>query len=466
MQITELVLHPIAIADPPLRSSYGLHAPFALRTIVELKTDSGITGFSETYGGDAQLAGLEQLRPRVTGMDPFQLAGLWQDLSRDAEQAMTAPGGRSQTYLVPGENPLDRHARAFAAIEIACLDVIGKAVGKPVCDVIGGRVRDRVSFSAYLFYKHAGGGGIGGDVREDEYGEVLSAEACVRECRQMVAQYGFREIKLKGGVLDPEIEIESIRALRREFGPTYPLRIDPNCAWSVDTTVAVGRALQDELSDGGYLEDGCATLEGMGEVRRRLLAEGNQTPQASNVAVTCFADVPVAKAPRRRADCALRPALLGRHAPGAAAFALDVGAGHGAFHALQQSPGRQHDGHDSRGGGLSQSDLRLRHALSVADRKGRGHSGRAREIRRWVRADSRPPWTRRGTGLRPTGARPRTLRQDPFPQARRRRRDAQARRPQLGTHSAALVIRRPQATSINPKYPGFPHPASATLPKH
>jgi glucarate dehydratase len=284
MKITELVLHPIAIADPPLRSSYGLHAPFALRTIVELKTDSGLTGFSETYGGDGPLEGLESVRARVTGMDPFQLAGLWRDLSRDAGHAMaSAPGGRSQTYLVPGENPLDRHARTFAAIEIACLDLIGKAAGKPVCDVIGGRVRDAVSFSAYLFYKHGGGGGIGGDEREDEYGEVLSPEACVRECKQMIAQYGFREIKLKGGVLEPAIEIESIRALRREFGP------------NVDTTVEVGRALKDELSGGGYLEDGCATLEGMGEVRRRLLAEDNHTPQASNVATTCFADIPIAR---------------------------------------------------------------------------------------------------------------------------------------------------------------------------
>src|ERR1039457_2627966 len=139
-----------------------------------------------------------------------------------------APGGRSQTYLVPGENPLDRHARTFAALEIACLDLIGKATGRPVCDVIGGRVRDEVSFSAYLFYKHGGGGGVGDDAREDEYGEVLSPEACVRECRQMVAQYGFREIKLKGGVLDPAVEMESIRALRREFGPKYPLSIPPS----------------------------------------------------------------------------------------------------------------------------------------------------------------------------------------------------------------------------------------------
>src|ERR1022692_589318 len=155
MLITDLVLHPIAISDPPLRSSYGLHEPFALRTIVELKTDSGLTGAGETYGSEGPLAGLEAVRQRVIGMDPFQLAGLSRDLTAAAAQEMdSTPGGRTQTYLVPGENPLDRHARTFAAIEIACLDLIGKAVGKPVCDVIGGRVRDQVSFSAYLFYKH------------------------------------------------------------------------------------------------------------------------------------------------------------------------------------------------------------------------------------------------------------------------------------------------------------------------
>src|SRR5215813_3634851 len=224
LRIQEMKLHPIAIADPPLRSSYGLHAPFALRTIVELVSTDGFTGISETYGGDGPLAALETARRYVTGSDPFQLARLFQQI---AGGSTSGSGDRTQTYLVPGENPLDQASRTFAAIEIACLDLIGKAVGRPVCDVIGGRVRDRVSFSAYLFYKHGGGGGVGDNAREDEYGEVLSAEACVRECRQMIAQYGFREIKLKGGVLDPEVEIESIRALRREFGPKYPLRIDP-----------------------------------------------------------------------------------------------------------------------------------------------------------------------------------------------------------------------------------------------
>jgi glucarate dehydratase len=292
VKITSFNLHPIAIADPPLRSSYGRHAPFALRTIVELKTDDGLSGISETYGGDRPVAALEAIRARVLGMDPFRLAGLFADLNRDSS---SGAGDRTQTWLVPGENPLDQNNRTFAAIEIACLDIIGKAVGRPACDVIGGRVRDAVSFSAYLFYKHGGGGGVGEDGREDEYGEVLDAQSAVREARQMIAQYGFREIKLKGGVLDPAVEIETIRELHRQFGPDVPLRIDPNCAWSVDTSVAVGRALHQELARGGYLEDPCPALEGMGEVRKRLLAEGIDTPQGSNVAVTSFGDVPKAR---------------------------------------------------------------------------------------------------------------------------------------------------------------------------
>ncbi|MGH9628466.1 MAG: enolase C-terminal domain-like protein [Bryobacteraceae bacterium] len=292
MIISDLRLHPVAIADPPLRSSYGLHAPYALRTIVELKTTDGLRGISETYGGDGPLLALESTRERVTGMDAFQLSRLWKTFEADAEgESREIAGGRSQTYLVPGENPLDRHARTYAAIEIACLDLIGKATGKPLCDVVGGRVRDEVAFSAYLFYKHGGGGGLGDDRREDEYGECLDPATTVRQARQMVEHYGFKEIKLKGGVLDPDIEIATIKALRKEFGPTYPLRIDPNCAWSIATSVLVGRSLKEELAGGGYLEDPTATLEGMAEVRDILHAEGVDMPMASNVAVTSFADV-------------------------------------------------------------------------------------------------------------------------------------------------------------------------------
>jgi glucarate dehydratase len=284
-----MTLHSIAIADAPLRSSYGLHGPWALRTIVEIETDDGIRGISETYGGDGPRAALERARHLVIGRDPFQLAGLHERMCAEPARARGATGDRSQTWLVPGENPFDQNNRTFAAIEIASLDIIGKAVNQPVCEVIGGRVRDSTPFSAYLFYKHKGGGGDG--TYEDEYGEVLDAKAAVRECRQMVEEYGFREIKLKGGVLEPDQEIETIRGLRAEFGDAYPLRIDPNCAWSVDSSVRVGESLREELAGGGYLEDPCPGLDGMSEVRRRLLGMGIETPLASNVAVTQFADV-------------------------------------------------------------------------------------------------------------------------------------------------------------------------------
>lgn len=290
MKIVDLRTHSIAIADPPLRSSYGLHAPYALRTIVELVSIDGIVGISETHGGDAIAQAFQQLHPQIIGLDPYRLCGR---LLFMIDPSAAAPGSdRSQTYHVPGENPLDEAARLYSAIEIACLDLIGKSVGKPVCDLLGGRTRSEVPFSAYPFYKHAGGGGEGDDLRADEYGEALTPKQLVAQVRQIIAKYGFHEIKFKAGVLDPKDEIETVRQLRAEFGGGVPIRLDPNCAWSVDTSVEIGKALKEELGNGGYLEDPTAGIPGMAKVRRRLLAAGVSTPLASNVAATSFGDLP------------------------------------------------------------------------------------------------------------------------------------------------------------------------------
>jgi glucarate dehydratase len=288
MKIIDMRIHSIAIADPPLRSSYGLHAPYALRTILEIESDDGIVGISETYGGEVPARTLEALRGKIIGQNPYRLTGLLSSMVEGEGSGID----RSQTYLVPGENPLDQTTRTYAAIEVACLDLIGKSVGQPVCDLIGGRVRDRVAFSAYPFFKHAGGGGEGDDLREDEYGEVMTPEALVLEVKQMIEKYGFSSIKFKGGVLEPDVEIETMKLLYQELGAEVPLRIDPNSAWTVDTSVSVGKELVKELSRGGYLEDPTAGLENMAEVRKQLVAEGITTPLATNVAVTSFADIP------------------------------------------------------------------------------------------------------------------------------------------------------------------------------
>ncbi|HEX6223392.1 MAG TPA: enolase C-terminal domain-like protein [Chryseolinea sp.] len=289
MKIKDLRIHSIAIADPPLRSSYGLHAPYALRTIIELESEDGVVGINETYGGESPAAALRAVRSRVIGANAFRITGT---INPAMEKFQSNGQDRSQTFLVPGENPLDETTRTYAAIEVACLDLIGKSIGVPVCDLIGGRVRDRVPFSAYPFYKHAGGGGEGKDIRDDEYGEALSPETLVAQVKLMIKKYGFGSVKFKAGVLDPEVEVETVRQMYKEFGPGVPLRIDPNSAWTVETSVKVGKALARELSGGGYLEDPTAGIEGMAAVRRQLVESGVHVPLASNVAVTSFKDLP------------------------------------------------------------------------------------------------------------------------------------------------------------------------------
>lgn len=243
MKIVDMIVTPVAFKDPPLRNSTGVHQPYALRTIIQLITEEGIVGVGEAYGGEEALQSFRRLRERVLGEDPF----CWERLSMKIE-----------------------HPRHFSPIEVACLDIIGKALGRPVCDLLGGAVRDKVPFSAYLFYKFAG---------DDEWGEVLTPEAMVGEAKRFVELYGFQTLKLKGGVLPPEEEIETLRLLRQEFGPEYKLRIDPNGIWSVPTAIRVARLLEEVGLE--YLEDPTQGLEGMAEVRRNV-----SVPLATNAVVT------------------------------------------------------------------------------------------------------------------------------------------------------------------------------------
>ena len=296
MKIVDMRLTPIAMADPPLLSSYGLHAPYALRTVVELVSEDGLTGAAETHGGDGPLGDLERARPMVVGRDAFDLSRLWLAVGSqpfgagmDAAPERGAPGLPAQTYILPGAGRLDAPLRVFAALEVAALDLIGKSIDIPVCDILGGRTRDEIPFSGYLFYKRAGGGGSDQDAREDRWGEALEPTAIVEQAKRMIADYGFGSIKLKGGVFPPEQEIAAILALRDALGATVPLRIDPNAAWTAETAIHVGAALAGALE---YLEDPTPSLAGMAQVREGLLDAGDATPLASNTSVTSFADVP------------------------------------------------------------------------------------------------------------------------------------------------------------------------------
>ncbi len=112
MRISDFRIHSIAMADPPLRSSYGLHQPYALRNVIELVSDDGVIGIAEPYGGDQPAGALEAIRGKVVGACPYRLTG---DLSLMVEGGASGLE-RSQTYNVPGENPLDADARTYSAI--------------------------------------------------------------------------------------------------------------------------------------------------------------------------------------------------------------------------------------------------------------------------------------------------------------------------------------------------------------
>lgn len=253
MRITDITITPVAMRDSPLRNSTGVHSPHFLRSIIEMHTDEGLVGLGESYGRRSAVAELEGAKTLVLGEDPYHLERLKLKV---------------------------RSLVAYAAFEVACLDIIGKAVDRPVCDLLGGKVRDRVPYSAYLFFKYAD------EEKPPEVapGEVSRPEEMVEEAREFIERYGFKTLKLKGGVLPPDEEAETLRLMRKEFGDGCQLRIDPNAIWSVETSLRFIRKTRD--LDLEYVEDPTSGLEGMALVNRSV-----DVPLSTNMCVTTFAHI-------------------------------------------------------------------------------------------------------------------------------------------------------------------------------
>ncbi|MFJ5831271.1 enolase C-terminal domain-like protein [Streptomyces sp. NPDC093089] len=169
-----------------------------------------------------------------------------------------------------------------SAFETACLDALGKTLGLPVHALLGGKVRDSVEYSAYLFHRWATHPGA---APMDDWGAALDPAGIVAQARRFERLHGFSSFKLKGGVFEPEREIAAIRALAEAF-PGRPLRLDPNGAWSVETSLAVARELGDVLE---YLEDPSSGTDAMARIAART-----DVPLATNMCVTTFEEIPEA----------------------------------------------------------------------------------------------------------------------------------------------------------------------------
>lgn len=254
MKIVDMKVRCVAIPlNAQLRHNTGVHPGYFLRTILELVTDEGIVGLGEVGGGD-QRGALTKLKSRIIGMDPFHL------------EMIKLKTLRAIYYL--------SNARLYAAIEMACLDIQGKALGRPLCDLIGGAVRDRIPMIAYLFWRYDRPGG-GHDEHPEDMADL---------CQELHEILGVTAMKLKAGVFEPNVEARAVELCRDRMGPDFGLRIDPNGVWSVPTAVRIGQRL--EAVGMEYFEDPSWGLEGNAAVRKAV-----RTPIATNMYPAKFDDL-------------------------------------------------------------------------------------------------------------------------------------------------------------------------------
>lgn len=198
MRITDVEVTPISVPFvEPVRWRYGA-ASGVTSAIVRIVTDQGIEGFGEAPGEPTIgviLQALDALRGALVGRDPRRI--------RDIVDAFALSGADHFPYV---------YNTAVAAVEMALVDICGKALGCPAYDLLGGRTNDDVEF-----YWHVNP--VGAD-------ETTSAANAARAGLDR----GFRTMYLKGSS-DVERDISLSEEIRRQVGDGVALRIDPNEAW-------------------------------------------------------------------------------------------------------------------------------------------------------------------------------------------------------------------------------------------
>src|SRR5215813_8312293 len=202
MKITDI--RPTTVTVPlesPLRHANGCHWGRFVRTIVEVETDEGLIGLGEMGGGgESAESAIRAMKKYLVGHDPARL--------------------EEMRFLIanPTASLYNNRPQVLAALEFACLDLLGQAWGVPVCDILGGRLRDRVPFASYCFFRYP-------NPKTGE-GEVRTIEQLVESTCALKRRFGFTTHKLKAGVFPQDYELQCYRALADAF-PEDSLRFDP-----------------------------------------------------------------------------------------------------------------------------------------------------------------------------------------------------------------------------------------------
>ena len=287
--ITALRVIPVAGRDSMLLNLSGAHAPFFTRNLLLLTDNAGRTGVGEVPGGEAIRQTLQDSAALVVG----QPIGAHLRVLQSVQQAFADRdrGGRGlQTF------DLRTTIHAVTAIESALLDLLGQHLGVPVAALLGeGQQRDAVEMLGYLFF-------VGDRTKTDlpyvdpaaepgadsawfrvRHEPALTPQAVVRQAEAAHERYGFKDFKLKGGVLRGADEIEAVTALHERF-PQARVTIDPNGAWLLKDAIRLMRGLHGVLA---YAEDPCGAEDGFSG--REVMAEFRREtglPTATNMVAT------------------------------------------------------------------------------------------------------------------------------------------------------------------------------------
>ena len=233
--ITAIRTHVLAI---PHRQAYhwAIGAPKGTNNVlVEVETSDGVTGIGDACGtrsAVATAAAIASVAPLLIGEDPFRIEWLL-----------------GRMYRIGNWSNQRRFAnQAFAGIEMALWDIAGRTLGQPVANLLGGRVRDRIDWFGFV----------------QGYSPTEVAEDAVR-----LLERGFSVLYMKVGI-DPERDVQAVRAVRRAVGPEARLRLDANEAWDRLTARRMIRRLMEFDLD--WVEQPLVfhDLEGSAQLRREV----------------------------------------------------------------------------------------------------------------------------------------------------------------------------------------------------
>jgi glucarate dehydratase len=261
---------PVAGHDGMLLNLSGAHGPFFTRNLVILTDSDGHTGVGEVPGGEKIRLTLENAQPLVLG----QPLGHWNQILNTLRVAFADrdSGGRGlQTF------DLRVAIHAVTAVESALLDLLGQHLNVPVAALLGeGQQRSQVAVLGYLFYvadrqrtdlPYRSEPEASDDWLRLRHEPAIDARGIVRLAEAAYARYGFKDFKLKGGVLSGEQEMEAVVALHERF-PEARITLDPNGGWLLKDAVRLCRDHREHLA---YAEDPCGA-EGVFS-GREVLAE-------------------------------------------------------------------------------------------------------------------------------------------------------------------------------------------------